>query len=207
MGFAASLCIATAVSAGVTVALEQRAGPNLQVAVRLRDFASSQAAGYQVFLEFDTSRMSFVSGSYITTNFGLPVIAPIAASGNQLSIAAGVFPLIGQSPTSVDQDVAILEFAPIGTGCEPRIRVRASANPPTRVTDANAEPLLPLTIVNLWNPCPADANRSGMVSVQDIFDFLTLWFSGDCRADFNNSAGVSVQDLFDFLSAWFAGCT
>lgn len=28
----------------------------------------------------------------------------------------------------------------------------------------------------------------------------------DCPADFNNQSGVTVQDIFDFLSAWFTGC-
>lgn len=27
-----------------------------------------------------------------------------------------------------------------------------------------------------------------------------------CRADFNQSGGISVQDIFDFLTAYFAGC-
>jgi hypothetical protein len=27
-----------------------------------------------------------------------------------------------------------------------------------------------------------------------------------CRADFNNTGGVTLQDLFDYLGVWFAGC-
>ena len=72
-----------------------------------------------------------------------------------------------------------------------------------------------------WNPgleasCPADFNNDGVVSIQDIFDFLAAWFAG-CHAqggppcyghsaDFNNSGSVTVQDIFDFLAAWFAKC-
>jgi hypothetical protein len=55
-------------------------------------------------------------------------------------------------------------------------------------------------------PCTADFNRSGAVSVQDIFDFLAAYFGSDRRADVNCSNGNSVQDLFDFLAAYFAGC-
>ncbi len=55
-------------------------------------------------------------------------------------------------------------------------------------------------------PCPADFNLSGSVTVNDIFDFLAAWFSGDIRTDVNGLGGVSVQDIFDFLSSWFAGC-
>lgn len=54
--------------------------------------------------------------------------------------------------------------------------------------------------------CPADVNGDASVSVQDIFDFLSIWFSAIPAADFNASGDVSVQDIFDFLGAWFAGC-
>jgi hypothetical protein len=54
--------------------------------------------------------------------------------------------------------------------------------------------------------CPADFNSSGAVTVQDIFDFLAAYFSGNPSADFNGSGVVSVQDIFDFLAAYFAGC-
>ncbi len=58
------------------------------------------------------------------------------------------------------------------------------------------------------NPClcPADFNNSGTVSVQDIFDFLAAYFSGNPAADVNHSGTVSVQDIFDFLALYFAGC-
>jgi hypothetical protein len=54
--------------------------------------------------------------------------------------------------------------------------------------------------------CPADFNNSGVLEVQDIFDFLNAWFAGNLSADFNNSGVLEVQDIFDFLNAWFAGC-
>jgi hypothetical protein len=54
--------------------------------------------------------------------------------------------------------------------------------------------------------CPANFNQQGGVTIQDIFDFLTAFFSNDPSADFNASGAVTVQDVFDFLSAYFAGC-
>jgi hypothetical protein len=57
-----------------------------------------------------------------------------------------------------------------------------------------------------YTVCPADINCSGSISVQDIFDFLAFYFSGDPRGDFNQSGANSVQDIFDFLAAYFAGC-
>ena len=56
------------------------------------------------------------------------------------------------------------------------------------------------------NPCPADFNGDGHVTVQDIFSFLTAWFAKSPTADFNGDGNVTVQDIFSFLTAWFAGC-
>jgi hypothetical protein len=54
--------------------------------------------------------------------------------------------------------------------------------------------------------CAPDYNQDGHLTVQDIFDFLTGWFSGAANADFDHSGGLSVQDIFAFLNSWFAGC-
>jgi hypothetical protein len=54
--------------------------------------------------------------------------------------------------------------------------------------------------------CIADYNGDQTVSVQDIFDFLAGYFSGDARADVNGDGQTSVQDIFDFLAAYFTGC-
>jgi hypothetical protein len=52
--------------------------------------------------------------------------------------------------------------------------------------------------------CPGDFNASGAVTVQDVFDFLAAFFSGEPGADVNGVEGVTVQDIFDFLAAYFA---
>lgn len=54
--------------------------------------------------------------------------------------------------------------------------------------------------------CIADFNCSGVVTVQDVFDYLNAWFVGIISADVNNSGSITVQDVFDFLNIWFAGC-
>lgn len=55
-------------------------------------------------------------------------------------------------------------------------------------------------------PCAGDINHDGQASVQDIFDFLGMYFANDSGADFDHSGSVSVEDIFAFLGAWFAGC-
>ncbi|MFN7020469.1 MAG: GC-type dockerin domain-anchored protein [Phycisphaerales bacterium] len=56
------------------------------------------------------------------------------------------------------------------------------------------------------NTCPADFNGVGGVTLQDLFDYLSAWFTQGKGADFNGSGSVTVQDIFDFLTAWFVGC-
>lgn len=67
------------------------------------------------------------------------------------------------------------------------------------------------TFIARWSSrtgCPADFDCSlGAPTVQDLFDFLSAFFSADPSADFNGVGGVSVQDLFDFVNAYFSGCS
>lgn len=48
---------------------------------------------------------------------------------------------------------------------------------------------------------PADWNCSGVVTVQDVFDYLNDYFVG--RGDFNADGQTGVQDIFDYLGAYF----
>jgi hypothetical protein len=188
-----------------TLELKKLPGPGMTIAVNLQNLPVP-IAGWQAFLEYDTTKMTFLTGAYVTTQFGLPVINPIAASAGTLNVAAGIDPTLSQPPTLLSpQDTAYLIFVSTGTGCRPRIRVRANV-PPTRLSDINGFDVPITQIVNLWSLCPVDFDDDGVVEVQDLFDYIEAWFAGDCRADFNNINGLTVQDIFDYISAWFAGC-
>jgi hypothetical protein len=54
--------------------------------------------------------------------------------------------------------------------------------------------------------CPANFDRMGGLTIQDVFAFLNAWFAGDPRCDFDGVSGLQVADIFAFLNAWFAGC-
>ena len=55
--------------------------------------------------------------------------------------------------------------------------------------------------------CLGDFNRDTTISVQDVFDFLESYFSGDPSADTDYSLTVSTNDIFAFLASYFSGCS
>lgn len=71
------------------------------------------------------------------------------------------------------------------------------------VAFGKSEPVLMDTQV-LPLQCRCDWNQSGMVTVQDIFDYLSSYFIG--AGDFNESGATTIQDIFDFLVCYFSGC-
>jgi hypothetical protein len=56
--------------------------------------------------------------------------------------------------------------------------------------------------------CYADYNKTGGITVGDIFDYLNDWFGGYKYAVVGGDGvhgTLSVQNIFDFLGDWFAG--
>ena len=122
---------------------------------------------------------------------------PCQAVGNNYSITVTV------SQTGACCVPATSCFLTVQTECEdPTVGGRYVGNN-TACCVAGSYPINPaFTICE----CRADYNGSCTVSVQDIFDFLSGYFSSDPRADVNSSGSVTVQDIFDFLSLYFTGC-
>jgi len=80
----------------------------------------------------------------------------------------------------------------------------ACSGPGTRFVGANTACN---AVGNVDTPCcRADTNQDGAVGIQDLFDFLILWFAQAPSANADGVPGVGIQDLFDFLRAWFARC-
>lgn len=74
------------------------------------------------------------------------------------------------------------------------------------MVDAPKAEAMFLDDLNVTGLCRADFNANGTVTVQDMFDFLALWFNGDFGADVNHSDAVNVGDIFEFMAAYFTPC-
>lgn len=99
--------------------------------------------GYQAFLQFDTARLTFGSGAYITPMpYGLPIITPISAAGANLDLAAGINDLGGQVPTSSSADLVTLNFTAGATEGLTQVTFRPH-DPPSRFTDPFGGPVVP----------------------------------------------------------------
>jgi len=151
------------------------------------DFLSNQVSGglpagtvnpgEARLVNFDETTGGFVGSQFVTIPTGPCIVVPL--TGACCCGSSCTITTVAACPTGPGTNRT---FAGLGTTCLPF---------------SNQVPC-----------CRGDYNKSGSsVSVQDIFDFLTGYFSGDSCANTNDSMGaVSVQDIFDFLSAYFSGC-
>lgn len=86
-----------------------------------------------------------------------------------------------------------------------RLRFIASSTGPNDIVEIALDDITIDAITCERAPCPGDYNADGMVTVQDVFDFLNDWFAGSPRAALTGNP-LSVQDIFDFINFWFAPC-
>ncbi|MCC6320216.1 MAG: hypothetical protein IT438_02130 [Phycisphaerales bacterium] len=119
-------------------------------------------------------------------------LSPGSGGGDAIDIAQAIDPATG-APANLDR----IDFVRVSTAVNSTHPVLGEVS-----TEVGA-------VADVRPVYTADWNHSGSVTVQDIFDFLTDYFSASPLlegggADFNNSGASTVQDLFDFLSAYFA---
>jgi hypothetical protein len=183
----------------------------VQVTLRMVDVApATPAAGFQAFLTFDTTRLSFVNGLYTSNPFGLHIIAPITAVGNTIDLAAGINTFVGQPPTSADSDLVVLTFQVL-TQCGLDVDFRPH-NPPTRLSNALGDAILPLTLSSGEVSCAADVSPNGAVDVDDLITVILHWGNcasappACCPGDTNASGAVDVDDLIAVILSW-GSCT
>jgi ELWxxDGT repeat protein len=183
------------------------------------------------FASIDSSALAGAKLVFSATTTGDPAVrepwvSDGTVSGTRRVSAAGVGGLSGARVWCAAGSFAYITASEPGTGSE-MWRTDGTASGTRRMTDIAAGPASSnphgAVIVNnrlyfaatdgsntedLWqiDLCPADFNNNHVLSVQDIFDFLTAYFAGDPRANVGGVDQVSVQDLMDWLAMWFGGC-
>lgn len=110
----------------------------------------------------------------------------------------------GACPTSPDAAIACNDQSPDCPGGPSSVRVAGLGGLTYFIRVGGAPGASGVGQVRVF--CAADINRSGSVTLQDLFDFLALYFSSAAAADFNGDGISSVQDIFDMLVAYFSGC-
>ncbi len=146
----------------------------------------------------------------------LPVVDVNPVPQNRSINTTIILPVIGAGA-----DPLTFQWQKNGIDIADDARISGSDTPTLTITDAQFSDAGDYTAI-LTSPCgststtpvaltifscpSADYNHNMQVNVQDIFDFLAGWFSGDAAADFNHTGGLNVQDIFEFLDAWFRGC-
>jgi predicted outer membrane repeat protein len=111
-------------------------GETLTVTLSMSKLGAFPAAGFEAFISFDDSSLSFISGAYTAEPFGLHIIDPITADGGNIDMAASIDEGAGQTPTSADADLVALTFEVVGENCGMTLAFR---NPPaeSRIVDPN----------------------------------------------------------------------
>lgn len=182
-------------------------GDQVQVAIHMSDVPpGTPAAGFQAFLQFDTSRISFVSAAYTSAPFGLAIINPIVPNGNQIDVAAGINTFIGQPPSSADADLALLTFEAL-TDCGPDVISFRPHVPPTRLSDEFGQPIVPLVLNDLVPTvtCAADVVQDDVVDINDLLLVIGSWGpcpTSCCRADVVTTLTIDIDDLLLVIGSW-----
>jgi hypothetical protein len=119
-------------------------GQTVTVELHQRDL-DQLVRGFQAFVRFDSTRMTLDSGTYTASPYGLPVIDPIAAVGDDIDMAAGIDDFAGQSPTTDDALLVTLTFTAGSTDGLTTLTFRPH-DPPTRFSDETGLPVTPTLI-------------------------------------------------------------
>ncbi len=181
-------------------------GENLDVLITMSGLNQAEAAGFQAFLSFDSSELVFLGGSYLPEPFGLGILDPIVANGQEIDLAAGINVILGQPPTTQDAPVATLTFQATVEICLPDITFR-NEMPPTQITDMFGNMITPFNTRNI-TPV-ADCNSNQIDDGCDITDGTSLDTNGngipdecECPGDIDGDGMVGITDFLSVLGLW-----
>lgn len=151
--------------------------PSHSVHLTLNQFyLASPVVGYQAFIEFDTSKLAFVSGAYTEIPYNMPILG-ITASGGNIDLANG-----SVTPTSTSAMLADLEFTvPPGVADTTTQVVFRQHDPPTQFTDNLGNPITPVlsnsTYIYIDSTPPTNVEISANPSTWTNTGLVTLLFS------------------------------
>ncbi len=146
-------------------------------------------AGQYIFTDYCTGR---IYSTVLDTGTGI-LSQPIDRSSVIYAGSAETFPVV---PAVTRPTVALTSFGEDAYG-----EVYILDQPNARVFKIIRVGLGVIANAN------CDFNFDGARTVQDIFDYLAVYFSASPqRADFNRTGTVGIQDVFDFLACYFGSC-
>lgn len=181
-------------------------GDSVVVTLKITDL-DEPASGFQAFLQYDTDELTFVAASYTPLPFGEPIITHITPEDGMIDVASGLDLVAGQSPATSDAVLVVLAFTANQVGCVSSVDFRPHS-PPSRITNAAAEPIGPLALNGLAPEplpcgCPCEFDGNSNVDVFDLLAYLDLWFVNDGQAELDGTGGIDVFDLLAYLDCWF----
>jgi hypothetical protein len=175
-------------------------GETVTVVLSVRDLGQSEAAGYQAFLSFDSSKLLFLAGTYLPEAFAVvtllfvvtddiclpPVSFRDSIPPNQVTDLLGIpipaLELVGLLPSVDCNDNEVDDACDIADGTSP---------------DDNGNGIPDEC------ECEGDLNGNGAVEVLDFLALLAVWGPCvGCPADLDGSGAVDVLDFLILLANW-----
>jgi hypothetical protein len=150
------------------------------------------AAGFQAFLEYDASVLTFSTATYNTSVFGLVITGspggpPVNPAPGHLDLAAGINQVMGQPPTAGPATLVTITFTVnnVPDNCLVvdllSFRPTPPPNPPTRLTDINGNDVGPLNLVD-----------AGAVTIDGTDPTVLQGTIDDCYASVGDAEAAAV---------------
>ena len=183
--------------------------PGSTITVQLSMACLTQTvSGYQAFLAFDPTVLTFVAGNYeLTGPFGLPLVFPITANGGSIDLAAGINVFAGQQPTSADALLATLVFqartvtATTGVTFRPHTpssKFSAAGGGDVEATTVNSQPIR--VSANCVTPCGGgvgDVNQDQQIDTSDVAAAVNVILGLDTTPSHRAATDANCDGLVD----------
>ncbi len=179
---------------------------------RLQTLFGSTPSPTTTFID-DTHVSAVVPSGTGTVNIRIQSGQTLAANANNITS-----PIFGYGLSAI-VPAASFTFTTATTGiccrgatCAIILQSNCITTPPTTAGTLFTPGTTCNAVANTATPCCIpNYNKSGGITIQDIFDYLTDWFAQRPYGALGSTGEptppptLTVQHIFDFLAAWFAG--